>query len=566
MRATRGRRWVWPAGVGTLAVGTVVAAVVTGGKEPSAGHELVPAERGRFRVTVRGSGTVKSGDAVVIKNKVEGRHAILWLIDDGARVEKGDKLLELDSADLEDKKANQEIATETAKANKVTAEKNLEITRKQAKADIDSARVDLRLAILDLEKYTGVDLRALLDLPKTQAEKMDLATMAKKIERVDWQRIDWSQYQKGTEGKYQTALQKAENEITIAAAERQRATDKLRGSRVLEKKGYITANELEADALAVKKKTLDLSVARSEKRLLQRYTRQARVAEYVSAVDQKAFALEKAKHHAEASVADAKANYSAQTAKYEREAQKLAEIKRQLRHCVVRAPRAGKVLHATPSGGRRREQPLAEGLEIREGRELFRMPKSERLVAEVSVHESAVRLVRSALRRSGTVRTEVTTDAIADRTFRGHVRSVATMPDAQGGFMNPGLKVYTTRIAIDKQPDALQPGMSCRAKIVVKAFDDAVHVPRSCVVGTAAGPRVYVPGANGEPQPRPVKVGMENDGRIQITEGLRAGEKVLRHPPLSDPTRGDGTGNEGGRATRDRAGTAPPTNRSGTHG
>ncbi len=527
------RVWRWGVVLGVVVVGVGIAATVSSAPSPPpANHALTRVQEGSLEIGVSASGSVKSGKAAVIKNKVEGRHAILWIIEDGTRVEKGDKLLELDSSDLEDRKVNQEIAAETAKANKITAKQNLEIAKKQAEADVDDARVSLRLAILDLEKYTGVDVQKLLALPETRAKRMDLPAVARKLEQVDWQSIDWSKYQTGTEGKYQTELEKAQNKIIIARSEQERAKDTLKGSRKLAEKGYITENELEADQLAEKKKRLDLSVAKSEKRLLEKYTRKRKVAEYVSAVSQAAFALEKAKHNADASVADAKAKLSAQTAKYKQEKRKLAKIKRQLEHCVVRAPKAGKVIHAQT---RRRREPLAEGVEVRERQELFRIPNAGKMVAEVEVHESKVRLVRAAMGRSGRVRARITTDAIAGKSFRGHVKSVATMPDAQRRFVNPGLKVYTTKIGIDDPSGSLQPGMSCSAVIVIKELKSVAHLPIQCVRRANGRQWVYVLGSDGKPEPRAVVTGMDNDRQVRIKSGVEVGERVLLNPPAELP-------------------------------
>ena len=49
------------------------------------------------------SGTIKSRDQVVVKSQVEGRTTILWIIDEGTYVKKGDLLMKLDDKRVKDR-------------------------------------------------------------------------------------------------------------------------------------------------------------------------------------------------------------------------------------------------------------------------------------------------------------------------------------------------------------------------------------------------------------------------------------------------------------------------------
>ena len=58
--------------------------------------------QGDLLVTVTEDGTLESAANVEVKCEVAGGSSILWIIDDGENVKKGDKIIELDSSTLED--------------------------------------------------------------------------------------------------------------------------------------------------------------------------------------------------------------------------------------------------------------------------------------------------------------------------------------------------------------------------------------------------------------------------------------------------------------------------------
>ena len=75
-------------------------------------------------VTVTEDGSLESAVNIDIKCEVAGGTSILWIVDDGTEVKKGEKIIELDSAALEESINQQRIATEKARAAKIQAEKD----------------------------------------------------------------------------------------------------------------------------------------------------------------------------------------------------------------------------------------------------------------------------------------------------------------------------------------------------------------------------------------------------------------------------------------------------------
>ena len=108
---------------------------------------------GRLVINVTEAGTVKPRDQVVIKNQLEGRATILYLIPEGKRVTKGELLVELDASSLIDRKVDQQNSVDNAEALFIQSRENLEVVRNQAKSDVEKAELTLRFAKEDLQQY-----------------------------------------------------------------------------------------------------------------------------------------------------------------------------------------------------------------------------------------------------------------------------------------------------------------------------------------------------------------------------------------------------------------------------
>ena len=94
-----------------LAAGAVVAwrEVSTSGSSVDTVMPTFTARRGPLTISVLESGTIKAKEQLILKNEVEGRTSIIFLIEEGTRVKKGDVLVELDASSMQDNKIDQEI-------------------------------------------------------------------------------------------------------------------------------------------------------------------------------------------------------------------------------------------------------------------------------------------------------------------------------------------------------------------------------------------------------------------------------------------------------------------------
>ena len=116
-----------------------------------------PVMRQDLEITVTQRGNLSARNATKIYSALEGRAAILDLVDEGTVVEPGDVLVKLDSSALEDRKVAQDIAVQNARAALTKSEQNLQIQQSQNASDVAAAEQKLDFAKTDLRKYKEGD-------------------------------------------------------------------------------------------------------------------------------------------------------------------------------------------------------------------------------------------------------------------------------------------------------------------------------------------------------------------------------------------------------------------------
>ncbi|MBN1832992.1 MAG: HlyD family secretion protein [Deltaproteobacteria bacterium] len=475
-------------GIVGLILLVILGASIFSSDEALSGIPTYRVQKGPLRISVTESGSIEAREKIVLKNEVEGTTSIIFLIDEGTRVKKGDLLVELDASQLIDQKVDQEIQVQNAEASFISARENLEVVKNQAESDVDKAQLDYDFAIQDLKKYL--------------------------------------------EGDYPNELKDAENKITISKEEVERAREKVQWSRKLYEEAYISQTELQADELSEKRTVLDLELAENALDLLKNYTRKRKLAQLESDVDQNKMALERVMRKVKADIVQAESNLKAKEAEYKRQQDKLEKIKTQIEKAKIYAPADGQVLYATSSSGHRpwdRDEPLDEGQQVRERQDLIHLPTSTGFNAEIGVHEASLDKVRVGLPA------KITVDALPGVTFTGRVVTISPLPDAQSSFMNPDLKIYNTTIELDNGGDMnlLRAGMNCTVEIIVDQYKETLYVPIQAVIRVGGQPTVYVVDGD-ELEPKNVEIGLDNNSMIRIVSGLEVGERVSLTPPLTE--------------------------------
>ncbi len=183
-----------------------------------------------------------------------------------------------------------------------------------------------------------------------------------------------------------------------------------------------------------------------------------------------------------------------------------AELERaqlQLSRCTITAPMDGVV----------KRLDAKVGLYLGVGDPLAELLQIDRVKAVVGIPESDV----DAVRKIGQV--DLTLRALAGRQVTGRTHYLAPAPDSNA-FL------YRLELALDNPGHDILPGMFFHARIVKRRIDGALAVPLYSIISRGEEQFVFV--AEGEAvRKQPVRLGVIEGWQVQITEGLKAGDRVL---------------------------------------
>jgi RND family efflux transporter MFP subunit len=227
---------------------------------------------------------------------------------------------------------------------------------------------------------------------------------------------------------------------------------------------------------------------------------------------------ERAQARAKAEMKQAEAEKRAHEAARELENERLEEIRGQLEHCRVLAPRDGYVVYPTQPTGRFGST-IAAGEAVREGQRLLRVTPLERFAFVVLVPEAQIAMVRTGQQA------EVSVDALPDKRLRGKVARVSNLAEPNYGFRTD-TKKYSVTVAIDEPPPGLKPALTGVANVSIGERKNALLVPRKAVAEVEGDAVCFVRTDRGLEE-RGVVLGAGNASVVEIGGGLREGDEVL---------------------------------------
>jgi HlyD family secretion protein len=439
-------------------------------------------------ITVTERGTLESQNNVQIICEVDdvpgdGVHgtSILWIVENGVSVQKGDLLVDLDAAPHQERLDRQILDTEQARARAIQARVNFENRVTRNETALAKAQLAVDMALLALH-----------------------------------------QYEDEHGGTYQIQLQNVE----LAMQERQAQADiearNLRGMQHLNGLGYRSKSDLdEAKLKALRSKNeLDRQTSRRRELTVYNYRKQKLTLEGAYQSAQRT--LQQVRVENQSLLAQAEAWKVSAEYSLEREEERLAQFRAQLEKCKIYAPQNGMVAYHVESNGWGQSSSIAAGTAVRDRQPLMSIPDLTRMQVKTAVHESVVDRIKP------DVLATIRLDAFPDRVYRGHVKSVAVLPDP-GGWLSSNAKVYETIVTIDEELQHLKPGMTAVVELQLDHLSDVLSVPVQAIVQQRDSTWCYV-AERGRVQRRDVKLGKTNDKFVQICDGLQAGDQVILNP------------------------------------
>ena len=307
------------------------------------------------------------------------------------------------------------------------------------------------------------------------------------------------------EGTYLQSMQDLKAKATVAKENLESAKNLLVFTNKMARQGYVTTLQRDAQAFAVQRSELDLGVADTAITVLEKFTKPKTQAQ-----------LESTRDSAEAKMAAEKAAFAL-------EEDRLKRLEIQLEKCTIVAPDDGMVVYANEQQDRRsggsQQSMVEEGALMRERQSIIKLPDLSHMQVKCTVHESKV----DSLKRGMRARIR-----IQDHEYQGVVTSVANQPEPTNWFSG-SVKEYAAIVSIDSDPHGLRPGMTAAVEILVANLPNVLSVPVQAVVEKGGKFYCWVEEAAG-PAKRPVVLGMSNNTRIEIKDGLTEGQDVLLNP------------------------------------
>jgi Cu(I)/Ag(I) efflux system membrane fusion protein/cobalt-zinc-cadmium efflux system membrane fusion protein len=169
----------------------------------------------------------------------------------------------------------------------------------------------------------------------------------------------------------------------------------------------------------------------------------------------------------------------------------------------------------SPASGHMIEKMVVQGTAVQPGSKIMRIEDHTKMWLDAQVYESQLPMVQIGQEVTAAV------DGIPGKTFKGAINFIFP-------HFDHATRTISARITLDNPDFRLKPGMYATAEILTQPVNDAIQVPREAVIDTGVRQIAFVADGQGHFEPRKVTMGIiGDDDRVQITQGLAAGEMVV---------------------------------------
>lgn len=430
--------------------------------------------RATLPIIVIAGGELESAATIDVFSEVEGQQIkIVEMVPEGSFVKAGSVVMQLDPSDVKRQLSEQEIKLMKADTAVKTATEEVNIQQNLAETALANATLAKTLAELDRKKYL--------------------------------------------EGDHQIALSDLKGQIALAQSSLQEAEVMVEAYERLVKKGFRTPQQLRAKEQDLARARHALARDQEKLRVLELFTFDRQNAELTAKAGETVRVLERLKANAKSAASKAKSDLSAAetTAKWEKS--QLEKIKRQLENCQVRSPQDGIVVYAKQEGKR-----VELGATVHFKQQLFSLPDMTHMQVKAFVHESALRRIQPGQKA------EIRIDAFRDTVMTGTVDRIDSFYDSVRHWMSGGVKEYAAIVKIDALPQgiATKPGMSANVQIHAGQLTDALVIPFPAVTDQDGKYYCFVDSGD-TVERREVTLGDNTENSVEVTQGLREGEKIV---------------------------------------
>jgi cobalt-zinc-cadmium efflux system membrane fusion protein len=183
----------------------------------------------------------------------------------------------------------------------------------------------------------------------------------------------------------------------------------------------------------------------------------------------------------------------------------------------LRSPLAGVIVDKNINPGQevRADQMLANATQL--FAPLFVVSDPTKLWVQVDLHESFLAAVKPGQKL------RIYSGAYPDKVFEGVLENI-------GDSLDPATRIVKVRGLVDNSARLLKAEMYVSVDITVDAAETVeagVDIPEKAVFMKDNQYYLFIERAPGQYERQLVKLGVEQDGKIQVVEGVKAGQKVV---------------------------------------
>jgi multidrug efflux pump subunit AcrA (membrane-fusion protein) len=459
--------------------------------------ETIVVETGSIEETVSASGNAAPDRQATVAFSSSGSIAEV-LVEPGQRVEAGQVLARLDTTSLEWQIARAQASLKTAEARLA------QVAKPMSESDIASAQAAVDSAIANYEKVqegpSEADLasaQAALDSALANYRKVKAGPSADDLAaaqaQVDSARVSVQQAQ----ASYDRVRDRPDIQMRPEAQQLQTATISLRQAEAAYRvqANRPTASELAAAQAQVDQARASLSALQNRPSASDLAAAQAQVAQ------------------AEASLASLQdrpnsEDVAVQELSVAETAIVLSQTESQMDDTYITAPLAGTILAVN----------ITEGEWASPGAPAVTIATTQDLILAVNVDEVDVAYLAEGQTAY------LSFDALNDETFVGTVTHIAPSSSNIGGAV-----AYAVEIGFDPGDRPVRLGMTADVDMAVAKAEDALLVPNRAVESDREAGRYYVTRmkAGGTTERLEVRVGLRDESRTQIVQGVSEGDRLV---------------------------------------
>ncbi|MBI3991593.1 MAG: efflux RND transporter periplasmic adaptor subunit [Candidatus Omnitrophica bacterium] len=363
------------------------------------------------------SGSLKAKVSTPITAQLERQATILYIVDQGSQVRKGDILVELDKTEVEQMLQQEMISLERMESDVVQKEKDLEIQNIQNEGELSSVTLKVEMAQMEMEKYE----------------------------------------------KGEGPQKKKEAEANLEKAKRD-----MQGMPELLEKGFVTQNEF-IDA------QVGLDRAQTNYDIFMIYTYPKDLKKNKADYEEAKRQLDATKARLDNVIAQKESALSTGRRQLEIQGKRVAKLKKDLDNMTLKAPNDGVVLYGSGNPYDWQSQQIKVGAQIYGRQVIITLPDTSVMQVACKVHEVDVDKIKEGQDA------DITIDAFPDLKLKGKVEKVGLIATNQGMWGLSDVKVFDVDILLDENNPRLKPGMSVKSTIHVDSVKDAICVPVEAV-------------------------------------------------------------------------------------